>query len=204
MAQTKLNPQQVIIYKQVKKTPKGIPQSLLDAVASDPERFAKDLKNNPRIIDFGTFVIEGNKVLSFGKQSNAREYFRDDISKELWLIVFNTKTIRNTIINNVGQAKADEIYQQPQQIPTPKGFQPSLSVFTTTQQVKGYQTKKGQQKRSYVKSIPRRFKPVQKTFLKTRRQQRQKPQAVIKQYRQLFPSDKRSDSSLKTAYFRAR
>lgn len=184
---------------------RGIPKSLYDAVKDDPDRFAKDLKGNRKIVDFGSFVLEANKIFSHGKQSNAKNYFFDDIEKELYRIMFNSRTIKDTVVKNIGLVEANKIYAKPQVVPTQTTIPqpPPQTMFTKTSQVKGYQNKRGIATRSYVKNNPSRFQPVQKTFLGVRRQKKEGIKNVLSDYRRIFPNDKRSNSSIKTRYYRA-
>lgn len=188
----------------VQKTARGIPKSLYDAVLERPDSFAKGLKGNTKIVDFGTFVIEFDKIMAKGKQSNARDYFKDDLEKDLCRIIFNTKTIRQVLTRNVGEVQANKIYAKPQTMPSQTTLTqvPAQTMFTKTQQVSGYTTKGGFTKRGYIRTNPQGFQPAQRKFLQVRRQRQQTAKSVLVDYRKTFPNDNRSNSAIKSKFYR--
>jgi hypothetical protein len=203
MAQKTLRGNVYIKPKAVKKTPRGIPQSLLDAIMEEPDRFCKEIKGNTRIIDFGTFVAEYKKAMS---GNNAQPYLFEDLDKELLRILFRSNTVRNTIEKNIGTEEANKVYQQETQstLPTITTAPPPLILPPQVVTKIGDYKRGGKTVHGYTRMKPRKWSNPEVLFLRKKVTQAKTPAEIIYEYREHFGigMDLRQDSSIKTKMYR--
>ena len=194
---------QVAIFKKKPQafTPRGIPKSLLEAILEEPDRFVSGLRGNRHIRDFGTFVQELKREFAIGNGQNAVHYISNDIENELAKILFNSRTIRDTIFNNVGKEEFDKVYAKPPDLtaqqPLPQFVQPTIVTITISQ----YQ-RKGKSISGHSRGKSFKFQPAQSKFLQIRRQKGIKMSQAMSEYRNVFKQDLRSDKSIKTKFYR--
>lgn len=175
----------------------GLPQSLLDALREDPDRFVDDLKFRRDIVDKFSFVKAlvglyretGNNSLKFMIDN---KYAQDTL--------FNSRTIKSTIKENVGEEGLREAEAYSQDIPNSQ-VQRSLETFTIKKSVKVEYFFKNR-KVAYSKTAPRRFSNPETKLLTKLKQQGLKPKSAMEKFRQINSFPSRTDRSISAKFYR--
>lgn len=194
------------IKKPIKYTSKGMPQSLLDKIIDEPDSFVSGLAWNSNVKDYKSFCQAFNNHL--GKSSSGsglKKWFFQDLDMENLRIVFNSRTIKTTIERNIGTEAMKKVYEQEEQSASPSIVMPVQQKLTITVPVQikvaGYQ-RAGKPVHAYKRGRYPSLTQPQKTFFQTRRAKGLKFGKVLGEYRQAFSQDMRSNSSIKTHYYR--
>lgn len=184
----------------------GIPASLWDAIAQEPDRFVKDIYGNPRVTDYQSFVNELKNKLN---NNNAAPYIFRDLDEELLRILFRSDSIKKTITRNVGEERAKEIYKVETESTTGNIVVPEELILTFAKpvQTRHYQRRIGTrvvEVREYKRGKPQKLTNVERVFFRNARTRKFKPKQTIYHYRMSFSQSNRSESSIKTHLYRAK
>jgi len=173
------------------------------------ERFIKrTFEQNKKISDFGEFSDALFNAFDTEKGKRASKFFDE---KDV-ITLFKDNLTREQIEDNIGKEETDKLYGDVRrteavvirEVPIGKIIKPKqvyADVVPKKVKVPSYVTKKGVVKKSYSRGYSK-WKPVQERFLKVRKMKKISAKQIMYEYNQHFKDSPRSDSSLKTKYWR--
>jgi hypothetical protein len=143
------------------------------------------VEEDPKIHDFPSFVSAWNKKFDTEQGKNAIDWMGEREMKTL----FETKVVQNTIKNNVGEEKYEQIEGE------------TTDFYVERKVAKGEPTKQNDIK--VIKTIRySRWTPAQKTFLKSQKKKKLPIRQVVVNYNQTFKEEQRNTNSIKGEYYR--
>jgi hypothetical protein len=163
--------------------------SFTELIESDPEEAERlagyAVKEDPDLHDFPSFETALKKAFNTDAGRNALSFINDQESKRL----FETEVVQNTIKNNVGEEKYEQIEGE------------TTDFYVERKVAKGEPTKQSDIK--VIKTIRySRWTPAQKTFIKSQKKKKLPIRQVVVNYNQTFKEDQRNTNSIKGEYYR--
>lgn len=171
--------------------------SLTDAVQEDPDRFAQYAReDNPRMKDFRDFVEAIERA--FDTENGRHGKFSEQDYKK----IFETETIKNTVINNVSEDEFDEIYNddQTREVGFSKSGKPEVTIVVRTVATKSY-SRNGHTVKPYTRTF-HNWSSAEVKFLKVRKDNNVPRKQIINEYKTHFQKKNVTSSAISTRLYR--